>query len=183
MLANSDGLLRACAWKAGERPSRVEIFCLGSRAWDLETSIKVGGTGFDRDPEGGEALEGDGFYVEPTLVETEDPSNLLVQEEVFAPVAVLMRASSARSAAELANAVRYGLVAAVFTRDLERAMTTADRLETGLVRVNGPTSGVDFHVPFGGSKGSSIGPRQQGLAARDFYTETRTVLISPPPAP
>jgi aldehyde dehydrogenase (NAD+) len=58
-------------------------------------------------------------------------------------------------------------------------MTLANRLEAGLVRVNAATSGVDYHVPFGGSKQSGIGPKEQGLAARDFYMETRTVLISP----
>jgi acyl-CoA reductase-like NAD-dependent aldehyde dehydrogenase len=58
-------------------------------------------------------------------------------------------------------------------------MTLADRMQAGLVRVNAPTSGVDFNAPFGGVKDSSIGPREQGLAARDFYTETRTLLITP----
>jgi alpha-ketoglutaric semialdehyde dehydrogenase len=58
-------------------------------------------------------------------------------------------------------------------------MTLAGRLEAGLVRVNASTAGVDYHVPFGGSKESGIGPKEQGLAARDFYTETRTILISP----
>jgi aldehyde dehydrogenase (NAD+) len=67
----------------------------------------------------------------------------------------------------------------VFTGNLARAMEYSGRLETGLVRVNAPTSGVDFHAPFGGSKESSIGPREQGLAARDFFTESRTLLISP----
>jgi hypothetical protein len=59
------------------------------------------------------------------------------------------------------------------------ALTLSNRVEAGLIRVNAPTSGVDFHAPFGGSKESSIGPREQGLAARDFYTESRTLLIAP----
>ena len=62
---------------------------------------------------------------------------------------------------------------------LARAMTSLDRLEAGLVRMNAPTSGVDFHAPFGGSKASSFGPREQGPAAGDFYRESRTLLISP----
>jgi acyl-CoA reductase-like NAD-dependent aldehyde dehydrogenase len=128
---------------------------------------------------GGGPLDAEGFYLAPTLVELDDPSSPLAQEEVFAPVTVVLKAESPDDAVRVANDVRYGLVAAVFTGDLERAMTLADRLEAGLVRINAPTSGVDFHVPFGGSKASSIGPREQGLAARDFYTETRTLLINP----
>jgi alpha-ketoglutaric semialdehyde dehydrogenase len=128
---------------------------------------------------GGKQLDSDGFYLEPTLVEVEDPGNPLAQEEVFAPVTALLRVGSAEEAVRLANDVRQGLVAAVFTNDLDKAMTLAGRLEAGLVRVNASTSGVDYHVPFGGSKESGIGPKEQGLAARDFYTETRTLLISP----
>ena len=128
---------------------------------------------------GGKQLDGDGFYLEPTLVEIEDPRNPLAQEEVFAPVTALLRVGSVEEAVRLANDVRQGLVAAVFTNDLDKAMTLAGRLEAGLVRVNASTAGVDYHVPFGGSKESGIGPKEQGLAARDFYTETRTILISP----
>lgn len=128
---------------------------------------------------GGRPLDGDGFYLEPTLVELEDPTNPLAQEEVFAPVTALLRANSAEDAVRLANDVRQGLVAAVFTNDLDRAMELGGRLEAGLVRVNAPTSGVDYHAPFGGSKASGLGPKEQGLAARTFYTDTRTLLISP----
>jgi alpha-ketoglutaric semialdehyde dehydrogenase len=128
---------------------------------------------------GGKQLDSDGFYLEPTLVEIENPQNPLAQEEVFAPVTALLRVGSAEEAVRLANDVRQGLVAAVFTNDLDKAMTLGGRLEAGLVRVNASTAGVDYHVPFGGSKESGIGPKEQGLAARDFYTETRTILISP----
>jgi alpha-ketoglutaric semialdehyde dehydrogenase len=128
---------------------------------------------------GGERLDADGFYLAPTLVEVDDPRSLLAQEEIFAPVTAVLKAESADEAIRVANDVKYGLVAAVFTRDLERAMTWASGLEAGLIRVNAPTSGVDFHAPFGGSKASSIGPKEQGLAAREFYTETRTILVNP----
>ncbi len=128
---------------------------------------------------GGKQLDGDGFYLEPTLVEIEDPRSLLAQEEVFAPVGALLRVRSPEEAVQLANEVRQGLVAAIFTNDLDRALTLTQRMEAGLVRVNASTAGVDYHVPFGGSKESGIGPKEQGLAARDFYTETRTLLISP----
>ena len=128
---------------------------------------------------GAKPLPYDGFFMAPTLVEIEDTRSFLAQEEVFAPVAVLIEAESPEHGIDIANGVKYGLVASVFTRDLERAMTLIDRLHAGLVRVNAPTSGVDFNAPFGGVKDSGIGPREQGLAARDFYTETRTLLVSP----
>ena len=128
---------------------------------------------------GGSTTPGDGFYLTPTLVEVEDRSQHLAREEVFGPVAALIRVPDAVSAVRIANEVRYGLVASVFTSDLGRAVRTMQDVDAGLVRVNAPTTGVDFHVPFGGSKESSIGPREQGLAARDMYTETRSFLVAP----
>ncbi len=128
---------------------------------------------------GGTALDAPGYYLAPTLVELDGPVGPLATEEVFAPVAALLRAPTAEAAVEIANGVRYGLVASLFTRDLGQALTLTDRLDAGMVRVNAPTSGVDFQAPFGGAKQSSYGPREQGLAAREFYTETRTVTIAP----
>jgi aldehyde dehydrogenase (NAD+) len=127
---------------------------------------------------GGKALDHEGFYLAPTLVELDDPSSLLAKEEVFAPVAVLLKSRSRDDAIRVANEVKYGLAAAIFTKDIRGAMDFADRVEAGLIRVNAPTSGVDYHAPFGGTKASSIGPREQGLAAREFYTETRTLLVN-----
>jgi len=128
---------------------------------------------------GGTALDAPGFYLAPTLVELDSPEGPLATEEVFAPVAALLRAESAEAAVRIANDVRYGLVTALFTQDLGQALRLADQVDAGMVRVNAPTSGVDFHAPFGGAKQSSYGPREQGQAARDFYTETRTVTIVP----
>jgi acyl-CoA reductase-like NAD-dependent aldehyde dehydrogenase len=128
---------------------------------------------------GGSALDAPGFYLAPTLVELDEPTGTLAKEEVFAPVAAVIRAATAQEAVTIANDVRFGLVAALFTSDLERALRITNRIEAGMIRVNAPTSGVDFHAPFGGSKGSSLGPREQGLAAREFYTETRTILVVP----
>jgi alpha-ketoglutaric semialdehyde dehydrogenase len=128
---------------------------------------------------GGSALEGDGNYLAPALVELSDPEAELAQEEVFAPVAAVIEARDAAHAVELTNGVRYGLSTSIFTRDLDRVLDLAGRLDTGLVRVNQPTSGVDLHAPFGGEKASGLGPREQGKAARDFYTSSRTILVSP----
>jgi alpha-ketoglutaric semialdehyde dehydrogenase len=128
---------------------------------------------------GGTALDGPGYYLAPTLVELDTPAGPLATAEIFAPVAAVIRADSAEQAGQIANGVRFGLVAAVFTRDLGHALRLTGELDAGMVRVNAPTSGVDFHAPFGGAKDSSYGPREQGLAARSFYTESRTVLITP----
>lgn len=128
---------------------------------------------------GGVPLDSPGFYLAPTLVELDQPAGQLATEEVFAPVAALIRATSADDAIGIANGVRYGLVAAIFTSDLGSALRRTQQLDAGMIRVNAPTSGVDFQAPFGGAKDSSYGPREQGTAARAFYTESRTVLIVP----
>jgi acyl-CoA reductase-like NAD-dependent aldehyde dehydrogenase len=128
---------------------------------------------------GGTSLDAPGYYLAPTVAELDSPAGPLATEEVFAPVAALLRAATPEAAVEIANGVRYGLVASVFTQDLSRALTLTDQLDAGMVRVNAPTSGVDFQAPFGGAKQSSYGPREQGLAAREFYTQTRTVTIVP----
>ncbi len=128
---------------------------------------------------GGTGTPGDGWFVPATLIDGLSPDHRLAQEEVFGPIAVVLPAADDADAIRLANGVRYGLVGAVFTRDLDRALEVADGLDTGLVKVNSPTSGVDFYLPFGGEKESSYGPREQGKAARDLYTTTRTVTIAP----
>jgi len=128
---------------------------------------------------GGESEGEHGWYMQPTLVELDDPGAELAQEEVFGPVCALLRAADADEAVRIANGVRFGLSTAIFTRDLDRTLDLTRRLDTGLVRVNQPTAGVDFHTPFGGEKASGYGPREQGRAAREFYTQTRTVLVSP----
>jgi alpha-ketoglutaric semialdehyde dehydrogenase len=147
----------------------------GSRASALAAVAASGG----RVITGGSTLDAPGYYLAPTLVELAEPAGPLATDEVFAPVAALIRASSPDEAIAIANGVRYGLVAAVFTSDLGRALSLTQRLEAGMIRVNAPTSGVDFQAPFGGAKESSYGPREQGMAARAFYTESRTVLIVP----
>jgi aldehyde dehydrogenase (NAD+) len=131
---------------------------------------------------GGTVPLGDGWYVAPTLVDGVAADARVAQEEVFGPFAAVLTAPDTEHAVALANGVRYGLAAAVFTRDLDAALGVADQLEAGLVRVNSPTSGVDFYAPFGGEKESSYGPREQGKAARDFYTSVRTVTVAGAPS-
>ncbi len=160
---------------ADEKTMVGPVIDAGSRAAALAAVERSGG----RVLTGGRALEAPGYYMAPTLVELDSPAGPLATDEVFAPVAAMIRARSADEAVEIANAVRYGLVASVFTSDLGQALRLTRRLEAGMVRVNAPTSGVDFNAPFGGAKESSYGPREQGKAARAFYTESQTVLIVP----
>jgi alpha-ketoglutaric semialdehyde dehydrogenase len=129
---------------------------------------------------GGEALDGDGYFVAPTLVGKVPADAALRREEVFGPVAAVIEAETVEQAVQIDSEVPYGLVTSVFTNDLGAALAITERLRSGLIRVNQPTTGVDFHAPFGGTGISSYGPREQGLAAREHYTTTHTVTISPP---
>ncbi|MGH7448358.1 MAG: aldehyde dehydrogenase family protein, partial [Longimicrobiales bacterium] len=119
-----------------------------------------------------------GFFVEPAIVRDADPTSSLAQDELFGPVLATFTARDAAEAIELANRTRYGLSASIFTRDLGAALDFVHHIEAGLVRVNGDTTGVDPHAPFGGVKGSSSGSREQGSAAREFYTDIKTVQIA-----
>jgi aldehyde dehydrogenase (NAD+) len=96
------------------------------------------------------------------------------QEEVFGPVASTIRVGSYEAALEIANGVEYGLSAGIVTSSLKHARDFQRRARAGMVMVNLPTAGVDYHVPFGGTKKSSYGPREQGFAAADFFTQTKT---------
>lgn len=127
---------------------------------------------------GGCRAELDGWFAAPTVVDRIQPSHPVAQEEVFGPLLVVLRADGLDSAAAINNGVRYGLVTSVYGGGADDALAFADRLDTGIVRVNAPTTGVDFHVPFGGAKESSYGEREQGRAARSFYTESRTLSVT-----
>jgi aldehyde dehydrogenase (NAD+) len=120
-----------------------------------------------------------GFFIAPVVYENVDVDSPLARDELFGPVLASFVAGDVDEAIALANDTRYGLSASIFTNDLRAALGYVDRIEVGLVRVNGDTTGVDPHAPFGGMKGSSSGSREQGPAAREFYTETKTVQINP----
>ncbi|MFI8763705.1 aldehyde dehydrogenase family protein [Streptomyces sp. NPDC053792] len=128
---------------------------------------------------GGAALDRPGWYAAPTLVEKVSPGHPLLREEVFGPVASLLAADDLDHAIRITNSVPYGLVTSVHTADLNTALQGLDLLDTGMIRINAPSTGVDFHLPFGGSKASSHGPREQGRAGLEFYTSGRTYTLTP----
>ena len=118
-----------------------------------------------------------GFFIEPTLFGGVTPAMRIAQEEVFGPVLALMVAEDFDDAMRLANGVRFGLSAALISNDLSRVHQFVNRIEAGLITVNLPTAGVEYQLPFGGTKESSFGMREQGPLALDFYTESRTVYL------
>jgi aldehyde dehydrogenase (NAD+) len=118
-----------------------------------------------------------GNWLTPRALRLDGANHPLAREELFAPVLGVMVADDLEHVIEMANDTTFGLSASLFTRDLRTAFDYVRRIEVGLVRVNGDTTGVDLHAPFGGLKSSSSGGREQGRAARDFYTEIRTIQI------
>jgi len=124
---------------------------------------------------GGERVDEEAYLVAPTLFEGVADDAMLSCEEVFGPVTSLYSFDTLDEAIERANAVVFGLSAAIFTNSLEATQAFVKRVEAGLLHVNSQTAGADVHVPFGGIKGSGFGPHEQGRAALEFYTEIVTV--------
>jgi aldehyde dehydrogenase (NAD+) len=129
---------------------------------------------------GGGRADDEGYLIAPTVFENVADDAFLACEEVFGPVTSLYRFSTLDEALERANAVTFGLSAAIFTRDLHTTQRFANELQAGILHVNSQTAGADVHVPFGGLKGSAWGPHEQGRAAMEFYTETVTVYQDAP---
>lgn len=121
--------------------------------------------------------EQSGYFISPTVFDDVIPTATIAQEEIFGPVIAMLPVGSIDEAIEVANGIRYGLSASVFTRSLSTALTFVEGIQAGMVRVNEETAGVELQAPFGGMKASSSHSREQGHAAIDFYTETKTVAI------
>ena len=130
---------------------------------------------------GGKRLTGGdydkGYFVEPTIFAGVSSTMRVAQEEVFGPVLALMVAEDFDDALRIANDVRFGLSASIVSKDLTRVHKFINRIEAGLITVNLPTAGVEYQLPFGGTKESSYGMREQGPQALDFYSESRTVYL------
>jgi aldehyde dehydrogenase (NAD+) len=122
-------------------------------------------------------LHDKGYFVEPTIFGDVRPEMRIAQEEIFGPVLALIVADDFEDAMRLANCVRFGLSASIVSNDLARVHKFIDGIEAGLITVNLPTAGVEYQLPFGGTKDSSFGMREQGPLALDFYTESRTIYM------
>lgn len=125
----------------------------------------------------GDSASTDGHYVRPAVVAVKDVRSNLWCDEVFGPVAALLRVEGEAAAIEAAGHRSYGLSAAVFTDSLKSARRVSEALDVGVMHVNSATTGAAPHVPFGGVKGSGYGPMEQGEAAQEFYTARRTTYV------
>jgi aldehyde dehydrogenase (NAD+) len=130
---------------------------------------------------GGEILnrETPGFYMQPAIFTAASNSMRIAREEIFGPVASVIRAKDYDEALAIANDTAFGLASGICTTSLKYASHFKRNSEAGMVMVNLPTAGVDYHVPFGGRKGSSYGAREQGAFAREFYTIVKTAYVYP----
>ena len=130
---------------------------------------------------GGELLnrETPGFYLQPALFTGVDNRMKIAREEIFGPVAAVIRVKDYDEALSVANDTDFGLSSGICTTSLKYASHFKRNADAGMVMVNLPTAGVDYHVPFGGRKGSSYGPREQGRYAIEFYTTVKTAYTLP----
>jgi aldehyde dehydrogenase (NAD+) len=129
---------------------------------------------------GGTLKDGDrahGHFVEPTVFDHVRPSTRIAQEEIFGPVVSVIRVKGFAEAMEAANGVTFGLSSSVFTGDPAKLFRFVDHIETGIVHVNSGTPGGEAQMPFGGMKGTGVGPREQGETALEFFTEVKAVYI------
>jgi aldehyde dehydrogenase (NAD+) len=129
---------------------------------------------------GGERLNRDtkGHYLSPALFVNTKNDMRINREEIFGPVASVIKVGSYDEALAVANDTEFGLSSGIYTASLKSASDFRKKSQAGMVMVNLPTAGVDYHVPFGGRKGSSYGPREQGRYAAEFYTAVKTSYIS-----
>ena len=130
---------------------------------------------------GGERLKGAGYdkgwFVQPTIFADVTPRMKIAQEEIFGPVLSVIRARDFDDAMRLANDTPLGLCASIQTSNVSRVFDFVYRMEAGLLTVNLPSAGVEYQLPFGGTKASSFGPKEQGPAALDFYSDYKTVYL------
>ena len=120
----------------------------------------------------------EGYFLQPTLFTEATNSMRIAREEIFGPVAAVIKVKDYEEALATANDTEFGLSAGIVTTSLKYATHFKRNAEAGMVMVNVPTAGVDFHVPFGGRKGSSYGPREQGRYAAEFFTTVKTAYTA-----
>src|SRR6056297_2098057 len=123
-------------------------------------------------------METEGWYMSPGIFVNTRNDMRINREEMFAPLAAVIKVGSYDEALSVVNDTEFGLTSGIVTRDLARATHFRRNAQTGVVTVNLPTAGTDYHVPFGGRGNSSYGPREQGTYAREFYTTVKTAYIA-----
>ena len=130
---------------------------------------------------GGTRATGDGldkgYFVNPTVFDHVTSDMRIAREEIFGPVLSVLRVKGFEEAMQVANDCEYGLSSSIFTNDAARIFRFVDEIETGMTHINSPTTGGEAHIPFGGTKGTGIGDREQGSTALDFYTELKVVYV------
>jgi len=150
----------------------------------LETDLKYIGIGTEEGARlvcgGGTVAEGPlahGHFVQPTVFDGVTPAMRIAREEIFGPVISVIRVKGFEEALEAANSVEFGLAASIFTADPGSIFRFVDRIEAGIVHINSGTPGGEAQVPFGGTKGTGVGPREQGHTALEFFTEVKAVYV------
>ena len=118
-----------------------------------------------------------GYFVEPTVFADVEEGHTIAREEIFGPVLAIMRAADFEDAMRIANNIPFGLSSSIQTTSLSRTFEYIYRAEAGLLTVNLPSAGVEYQLPFGGSKDSSFGPKEQGPAALEFYSDYKTIYL------
>ena len=118
-----------------------------------------------------------GYFVEPTVFAGVEERHTIAREEIFGPVLAVMRARDFEDAMRIANNIPFGLSSSIQTGNLSRAFEFVYGAEAGLLTVNLPSAGVEYQLPFGGTKDSSFGPKEQGPAALEFYSDYKTVYL------
>ncbi len=118
-----------------------------------------------------------GYFIEPTVFSDVEPGMRIAQEEIFGPVTAVIPTNSLEEAVEIANGVRYGLSAAIYTQDVNRAFRAMEEMYTGIFYVNSSTIGAEVHLPFGGTKATGNGHREAGTQVLDIFTEWKSVYV------
>lgn len=157
---------------ARERAASLELAGAATRGLPVTTRQHA-------DPSAKSPME---LHYPPTIICADDPAAEIVQEESFGPVLVVQKAGDWEQAIALANGVRQGLVAAVFTRSAELQQQFLHEAQAGILKINQATADADVSLPFGGWKSSGVGPPEHGIADRDFYTRLQAIYPAPPPA-
>ncbi|MBR0936068.1 aldehyde dehydrogenase family protein [Bradyrhizobium jicamae] len=177
MVERMKGLVVDDALKAGTHIGPV----VDQSQLDQDLSyLKIGLDDGARIALGGERIDREkpGFYMAPALFTEATNSMRIAREEIFGPVAAVIRVKNYDEALAIANDTEFGLASGICTTSLKFSTHFKRNAEAGMVMVNLPTAGVDYHVPFGGRKGSSYGPREQGRYAAEFYTSVKTAYAA-----